>query len=194
MAFSVSVIDTTGLSNTGITKVEYSINPSDALIVGYEARTIYGDWMVDFGVYVEDASLVDGQSYAYTRYYPDGTVADTNTFRAQQVVGATNVFYIDFQFFGGSNYYGDVRWNNLQASTGTFYKFNYDSSLIPFDPSKPAVLEEVLSYFNRPIPGSGIATVEIDFDGEDLVFESEMLGNTITRFIDDDAEVDMNNS
>lgn len=42
-----------------------------------------------------------------------------------------------------------------------------------------------------PTSGSGTATVEIDIEGERLTFESQSLGNTITRFIDDDAEVDM---
>lgn len=47
------------------------------------------------------------------------------------------------------------------------------------------------TYFDTPTSGSGTATVEIDIEGEQLTFESQMLGNTITRFIDDDAEVDM---
>lgn len=46
-------------------------------------------------------------------------------------------------------------------------------------------------YFDTPTSGTGTATVEIDIEGEQLTFESQMLGNTITRFIDDDAEVDM---
>lgn len=46
-------------------------------------------------------------------------------------------------------------------------------------------------YFNTPQSGSGTATVEINIEGENLTFESQMLGNTITRFIDGDAEVDM---
>lgn len=51
---------------------------------------------------------------------------------------------------------------------------------------------DVNSYLTTPPQsGTGTATVEIDIEGEQLTFESQMLGNTITRFIDDDAEVDM---
>lgn len=48
-------------------------------------------------------------------------------------------------------------------------------------------------YFDTPQSGSGTATVEIDIEGEDLTFESEMLEKTITQFIDDDTTVDMEN-
>lgn len=52
-------------------------------------------------------------------------------------------------------------------------------------------LHTVREYFDTPASGSGTATVEIDIEGERLTFESQMLGNTITRFINDDAQVDM---
>ena len=175
MSLIVSLIDTTGLLNTGVTKVEYSINPTDALIYGFEVQSLFpGTWAIDFGVYVQDATLVDQQLYPFTAYYPDGTVAGTYDFRAWAVAGANNVFYIDYDSWGGTNYGGNIRWNNLQTSIGTLFKVNYDSRLPPFDPSKPDVLAEVLSYFG----GGGVGDPYMDLD----VFTSGENKNKIITF------------
>ena len=175
MSLIVSLIDTTGLLNTGVTKVEYSVNPSDALIYGFEVQSLFpGTWDISFGVYVQDASLVAEQLYPFTEYYPDGTVALSGNIRAWPVAGANNVFYLHYESWGGTQYGGNIRWNNLQTSTGTLFEVNYDSSLPPFDPSKPDVLAEVLSYFG----GGGVGDPYMDLD----VFTSGENKNKIITF------------
>lgn len=84
--------------------------------------------------------------------------------------------------FSGSNY-------------GDYHAFSSNVEILPRQANDAADIALVEDYFDThpepPASGSGTATVEIDIEGEQLTFESQMLGNTITRFIDDDAEVDM---
>lgn len=87
--------------------------------------------------------------------------------------------------------------NGYQPPRYDYWEFAYPYSLFSAVANVSTTdvnkYSDVNNYFlNPPEPtGEGSATVEIDYDGENLTFESAHYESSVTQFIDDDATIDM---
>lgn len=160
MSFVFEIANTTGLTGTTPARFVYGgTNPTNALVVCSQNSGAVWAENFNFGAYVQDSSLSNGDTLPFTVYNVDGTIDTNYTTTARLVSGYTDVFMIDgWELVGGRSDDSDLYVSNTQSSIGAIEILPNDAQTdVTADPS-------LMTYIDAVFGSGGGTTPYMDVD------------------------------